>query len=371
MRGSEGRHYQYYRVPPGVTALRFAAWGAGGGGADIFSRGGAGALVTGTMKVRPGELLRLIVGRGGIGGTPDNATTWAGSDDQGGGGGLPRASNWTIPTNSGGSGGGRTAIQKYIAGNWVEIMTVAGGGGGGGFRVHGGAAGVTQGFRPGNDWAQERNVSCWTNYQAVYDDGVTRLNSWTGGGAITKEGWSGAGQGGEGCIGPLSNGRFLKGGDTGECPKRRCGGGGGGWFGGGAGKDGPGGGGSSRWDVSHFLSDTVGTEGRTWRAPVVDTSTPTTSWIDIAPVSLPQNVAEGGMWSQNGGHGLILFKMPSSTLASPSVWRSKGAVPSLTRTPTRTRTISKTSTPSNTPSPSGTGSNAGTPSRTRKRKLME
>jgi hypothetical protein len=60
---------QSFVVPAGVSSLDVVMRGAGGGGssrqpAGLFdaASGGAGAYVTGTISVTPGETLRIVVG---------------------------------------------------------------------------------------------------------------------------------------------------------------------------------------------------------------------------------------------------------------------------------------------------------------------
>ena len=95
-----------YTVPAGVTSLTVVAVGGGGGGA-INTPGGAGALVTTTLSVTPGQILELFVGAGY--------------------GGL---TNWSV------GGGGSTNILS----GGVPLV-IAGGGGGGGQHGRGGNAG--------------------------------------------------------------------------------------------------------------------------------------------------------------------------------------------------------------------------------------
>jgi hypothetical protein len=83
--------------------------------------GGAGAYVTGLLPIAHRETLRVIVGRGG---TPSSVGCGVGDpvavcgrargigyvqDSWGGGGGC--------------EGGGRSAIQRFLSGSWVEVAT--------------------------------------------------------------------------------------------------------------------------------------------------------------------------------------------------------------------------------------------------------
>ena len=132
--------YQYFSVPAGVKSIRVHMWGAGGGGGYGHDAvGGAGAYVSGTLAVQPGETLRVIVGRGG---------TWppiVGSEaDGGGGGGWP--TRVYDADHYGGGGGGLSGVQRDIGSGRFEYVAMAGGGGGGGgWNEAGGAAGILQG----------------------------------------------------------------------------------------------------------------------------------------------------------------------------------------------------------------------------------
>ncbi len=121
--------YQFLRVPNNVQSpiVEVIMCGAGGGG-----NGGAGSFVTGLFDATPGETYRVIVGR--TGGYNDNSQP---SDALGGGG---------FGTHG---GGGRTTIQRFINGAWIDFATAAGGGGRGGASP--GAGGCTQGL-PGSSW---------------------------------------------------------------------------------------------------------------------------------------------------------------------------------------------------------------------------
>ena len=63
-----------FTVPTGVTSLRIDAYGAGGGGGSAnyggFSGGGGGggAYNAGAIQVSPGDILIIVVGKGGAGG---------------------------------------------------------------------------------------------------------------------------------------------------------------------------------------------------------------------------------------------------------------------------------------------------------------
>lgn len=103
---------QSYTVPTGVTSVTVSMWGGGGGSGTAV--GGAGAYVTGTLAVTPGQTLKVVVGSGGIGNT-----TSAKSTTYGGGGGTTSAGQ------NNGAGGGRSAIILTSA---VTITNASGSG---------------------------------------------------------------------------------------------------------------------------------------------------------------------------------------------------------------------------------------------------
>jgi DNA-binding beta-propeller fold protein YncE len=111
-----------YTVPAGTTRLGFQVIGAAGRtGADDGGSGGLGALVTGTLKVEPGEKLYVNAGVNLTGGFPD------------GGGG--RGGNMSFISSDPASGhlidlGVGALFQRGC--NTSDFLVVAGGGGGGG-----------------------------------------------------------------------------------------------------------------------------------------------------------------------------------------------------------------------------------------------
>ena len=103
---------QTYTIPAGIYSLNVSMWGAGGGGGGTLT-GGAGAYISGTLAVIPGQVFTILVGQGG------HVTTQ--SYGGGGKGGTYDSGTW------GGGGGGRSAILLGAS----ELVTVGGGGGGG------------------------------------------------------------------------------------------------------------------------------------------------------------------------------------------------------------------------------------------------
>jgi hypothetical protein len=191
---------QSYTVPAGYNALDVYMWGAGGQGAvqpPYGHKGGAGAMVQGTMKAKAGQVLTIIVGEGA---TNPSANAY------GGGGRAYQADGvWY-----GSAGGGRSAIQVESGTDYVAAGAGAGGGGG----AQGGAGGILTGFDgPGNDGEGK---------------GGTQTAGGAGGNQTYPNGRPGAQKtGGNGSTNSYS------------------GGGGGGYYGGGGGGYGGGGGGSS------------------------------------------------------------------------------------------------------------------------------
>ena len=194
---------QTYSVPAGVSLLTFKLWGAGGSGNN--ASGGAGGFTQSTINVTSGQSYTLIVGQASY---DRNAAV-----NYGGG----QRSNWD-GGNSGGDGGGRSAVRL----SGTEILT-AGGGGGGGYSAGAGGG----------------NGGGLTGVAATGGGG-------RGGGGGTQTGGGYAGPCGSSCGGAGSQ---FQGGGTGG--GWTGGGGGGGWYGGGGGggvdSQHDGGGGGSGW----------------------------------------------------------------------------------------------------------------------------
>lgn len=119
-----------YTVPPCVTSITVVAAGAKGGG----NSGGAGAKVTSTISVTPGQVLEIRVG--GVGACP-------GAGYNGGGAGK----NANSAANSSCGGGGATDIRvaPYALANRIIVASGGGGMGGGTSDGTGGAGGCQNG----------------------------------------------------------------------------------------------------------------------------------------------------------------------------------------------------------------------------------
>jgi hypothetical protein len=229
-------------VPSNVHEIYLYMWGAGGG-CGTFP-GGSGAYVEGPLSVIPDEVLRIIVGKGGM--KSDEITSIYG------GGGLGQS-----------SGGGRTAIQR----NDEDIVTAGGGGGGGGgdsdsdsgsgsnppsILFGGSATSFDHGqlrstsFQGGK--GEEMTTDCSIITRTTTTEGEQQSIISGGGGNQTSGGCGGRGAVGHRYLGgsvtrPVDENDVSS---SSFCRNRRSGGGGGGYYGGGAGYcGGAGGGGSS------------------------------------------------------------------------------------------------------------------------------
>lgn len=189
---------EYFTVPACVTSLDITVAGGQGGGTS----GGAGASLTATITVNPGDVLQIEVGCAG--GCP------AGGYPGGGAGG----SSSSAP-NDGCGGGGYSGIwaPPYGPGNEIAIAAGGGGQGGGDTDGTGGIGGCALGG----------------NGSSPFGQGGFGGSTITGGGGGPP--WIGSGTAG-------SAGSFLAGGAGATDPCYDVGpggGGGGGWFGGGGG----------------------------------------------------------------------------------------------------------------------------------------
>ncbi len=124
---------QKFVVPPGYTAVDVVATGAPGGTPTNppGASGGRGAVVSGTLSVKPNEVLYVEVG--GVGG-----------DHLGGfnGGGDGGTSLDGIPMFGGGGASDVRLTSSAASGSLASRLIVAGGGGGSGYGTGGGDAGA-------------------------------------------------------------------------------------------------------------------------------------------------------------------------------------------------------------------------------------
>ena len=107
---------QQFVVPNRVTSIQVAAIGARGGTGARGQVGGAGANITTSLNVTPGQILWIVVG-----GFPGQSATAAYGFGGNGGSG----------TNFGGAGGGLSGVFTSSTPAVANAMIVAGGGGGG------------------------------------------------------------------------------------------------------------------------------------------------------------------------------------------------------------------------------------------------
>jgi hypothetical protein len=224
-------HGTRYEVPAGVTSVHVVAVGGAGGsginwpGGGQGGAGGRGAVVSGNVRVEPGEQLYVEVGGNG----ENETATESGRGGFNGGGSSPNAETG-VPGWSGGGGGAsdvRTRANAEIS--WKEIqpslesrlLSAAGGGGGGDGQCTGGPGGAGG------------------NAEEAGHEGVGCERHGTGGGAatFTKGGAPGSSAAIE--ANPGVEGALGAGGGT----SSGAGGGGGGLYGGGSGGGGWAGGG--------------------------------------------------------------------------------------------------------------------------------
>lgn len=107
---------QQFIVPNRVTAIQVTAIGAKGGTGARGQAGGAGATITTTLNVTPGQVLYIVVG-----GFPGQSTTPKYGFGGSGGSG----------TNYGGAGGGLSGVFTSSSPANANALVIAGGGGGG------------------------------------------------------------------------------------------------------------------------------------------------------------------------------------------------------------------------------------------------
>jgi hypothetical protein len=107
---------QQFVVPNRVTTIQVNAIGAKGGTGARGQVGGAGANITTTLNITPGQILYIVVG----GHPGQSATAKYGFGGNGGSG-----------TNYGGAGGGLSGVFSNSSPAIANAFIIAGGGGGG------------------------------------------------------------------------------------------------------------------------------------------------------------------------------------------------------------------------------------------------
>jgi hypothetical protein len=241
---------QTFIVPNRVTSIQVNAIGAKGGTGANGQAGGAGANITTTLNVTPGQTLYIVVG-----GFPGQSAT--AKYGFGGNGGVTN-----IATYYGGAGGGLSGVFTSITPTNANALVVAGGGGGGaghgtGTDYTGGNAGNSL-AGTGNDGNEPPSpkTSYVTNGRAQIGYGATLSAPGNGGNAFDDYA-NNSGVNGNGISGGAGGGfgNWLGGG-----------GGGAGFFGGGGGAgggdaNGGGGGGSTKTTSGHNSFGTPNTTG--------------------------------------------------------------------------------------------------------------
>ena len=202
---------QQFVVPNRVTTIQVNAIGARGGAGARGQVGGAGANITTTLNVTPGQVLYIVVG-----GFPGQSATAAYGFGGNGGSG----------TNYGGAGGGLSGVFTSSSPAVANALIIAGGGGGGsgistGSNYTGGNAGNTiAGTSSNGNQPVEVNYLRNGKYQHGYaatnsapgsagepfDSGTgggngSDINGGSGGSNAGVGGWNGGGGGGAGFYG--------------------------------------------------------------------------------------------------------------------------------------------------------------------------
>jgi hypothetical protein len=203
-------------VPAGVTSVQVTlvgGRGAAGNGSNVPGLGGAGAAVSATLAVSPGQTLTAQVAGDGL-------RSGAGGYGGGGGGGPVVALLSGVP--GGGGGGGASAVRPCPAVTCFPLVVAAGGGGGGGAGMD-----TTPTISGGNGGAGGLAGSAGEDDLSKHDAGGTggKAATQTAGGAAGQNSWES----------PATNGQLAVGGNGGSSISGGGGGGGGGMFGGGGG----------------------------------------------------------------------------------------------------------------------------------------
>ncbi len=213
---------QKFIVPNRVTSIQVNAIGAKGGTGGRGQIGGAGANITTTLNVTPGQILYIVVG-----GFPgQSATPKYGFGGSGGSG-----------TNYGGAGGGLSGVFTSSSPAVANALVIAGGGGGGagistGSDYTGGNAGNTLSgaSNPGNEPTVSQNAYI-SNGRYQYGYAASTTAAGLGGEPYDVTSTTRGG-----------NGNDINGGtagtDFGISSWNGGGGGGAGWYGGGGGAGG-------------------------------------------------------------------------------------------------------------------------------------
>ena len=225
---------QNWTVPCGITSITITAYGASGGQGGTYGNSGLGAEIIGTLTVSAGNVLNVIVGQAGLGGSGPCYSS------SGGGGSFV----WNVTTGNslliaaaGGGGGAYNSVGGAGSASTVVTASTGSGCGTGGVGGNGGAGGG--GTNNGNTSTGGGGCGWLSNgwngtLVNMAGGGLDPLNGGTGGAVINAPGLAGGFGGGGGAVGNSG-----------------AGGGGGGYNGGGGGNQwsgsawGSGGGGGS------------------------------------------------------------------------------------------------------------------------------
>lgn len=241
---------QQFVVPNRVTSIQVNAIGAKGGSGFRGQAGGAGANITTTLNVSPGQILYIVVG----GFSGQSYTPKYGFGGSGGTG-----------TNYGGAGGGLSGVFTTASPAIANALVIAGGGGGGagistGSDYTGGNAGnsISGTSSPGNEPTVSQNAYI-TNGRYQYGYAATTTAAGLGGEPFDVTPTTRGG-----------NGNDINGGaagtDYGISSWNGGGGGGAGWYGGGGGAGGGaatggGAGGATKTSSGHHSFGVMNTTG--------------------------------------------------------------------------------------------------------------
>ena len=277
---------QQFIVPNRVTSIQINAIGAKGGTGLGGMLGGAGANITTTMNVTPGQILYVVVG-----GFPGQSATAK----------YGFAGNGGVADNTAGNGaagGGLSGVFSSSSPSNTNAFIVAGGGGGG--AGTGGTTGYTGGSALNSNTGTAGNglggleYPKFSRYQFGY--GASTTSAGAGGYAFDNYPGNNGGDGGNLTGGAGGTGTGWQG----------AGGGGGGFYGGGGGAgggsaNGGGGGGSSKSSTGF---NTFGTPNTTGDGSVTITCLSNSSLVLHLDAGNPLSYSGSGTtWNDLSGNG--------------------------------------------------------------------
>jgi hypothetical protein len=181
-----------FTVPAGVTSVEASLQAGAGGGGCFSSPGGAGAALTATFAVTPGESLSIGVAGDG---TCAFGSGVGGAGGGGAGGGL-----------AGGGGGASSLLASNQAPGFSSLLAIAGGGGGSGAFGGGdaGSAGTPNGpVEGGGAGAQTSGGAGGAGFPCgeTGTNGANGVAFGGGGGGVSGSSFGGGGGGGGGYYG--------------------------------------------------------------------------------------------------------------------------------------------------------------------------